>query len=400
MITIDPYEAVDWDTVGRYKSEYHLHSYIDTDVAYLPHEMVDVLTGDGEDQNGNTMPVGEEYEVFGVIDRCEQSPIVWPWTDFESLDEDPRTDGQHDGDFENRDPSEVGPDGVIAVPGEELYVIDEWQQVEHVLSLFSTLDYHELEQSEVRERTDWYDQVLKHDNLWEPEPVMVIAHAKRYYDDPETDWVRYIEDFENYSLEDGLIGLEAVNKNANEGEDLVLWDRLLTKFAPDRMIFGIANDDAGRSDQESGVGLGFDHRFTVTLLHPSEFDPNDQDSSRQATVDAYKRGQMFFVERDSYNPDTEDPPQEPVVTDVTVDGNTITLDADHWNSIEWISKGEVVETGLEITVTEDDAPYVRAELKTNPGATTYTQPWGIEGGDVSAALYDAELNDASLGGSP
>lgn len=55
----------------------------------------------------------------------------------------------------------------------------------------------------------------------------------------------------------------------------------------------------------------------------------------------------------------------------------ITIEVTDYDTIEWISSGEVVSIVRTLSLTSDHAPYVRAHLRNDAGGETSTQPFGI-----------------------
>jgi hypothetical protein len=57
----------------------------------------------------------------------------------------------------------------------------------------------------------------------------------------------------------------------------------------------------------------------------------------------------------------------------------ITIEASHYDSLEWISRGDVVSTDRTISLDPDYLPHVRAHLRNDDGAETSTQPFVLSG---------------------
>lgn len=347
----DPYAAVDWGSAVAHKSEFHNHPR-----GGLPefYQVADLFAADGGDANGNTLESGEEYTVYGVCDKGYHS-MKWPWTD-----QDPP-----------RDPEAKG---VVAFPGAELTVD------EHVSSIFSTVTNDEVDGDQM----DVIGDALAATDHHLPQGLAVVGHPYRYYDDPDAEYDRYVDHFSAFGREEGLVGLEVLNKESTGADgfglgrelpDLRLWDNLLSEFMPGRKIWGYSVDDP----YNYVIGSDVNRRWTAILLEPDAFDPSDQASSRRAAMEAVRDGRTLVCEREGWDAEGTGPPAVPSIDEIAVDGDTITVDATAYDTIRWISDGTVVGTGAEITVTEDEAPYVRAEVwTTDPDAVTGTQPFAIE----------------------
>jgi hypothetical protein len=68
----------------------------------------------------------------------------------------------------------------------------------------------------------------------------------------------------------------------------------------------------------------------------------------------------------------------PSISNIVVNGNTITITGDNYHTIYWIADGKVVATGDSIDVSKYPGinSYVRAELVGETGVA-YTQPFGV-----------------------
>lgn len=354
-VAIDsPYEGLDWDAVENHKSQFHNHP----EKWEEPHRMVDLYHGSGEDDNGNTLAEGDGYTVYAVADMGIR-PILWPWTELSRIE------------GEDRDPEELD---VVAFPGAEIR-----SGIEHFNSLFSVATDQDHDADTQLEAI----KAVLDSPTDTPKNLVTVNHPERYYNDPDDAWEKYVDHFEELSLDDGLLGFEILNRDStnrgfgrDEGMlDLDLWDHLLGEFMPDRNIWGYGVDDAG----EFVIGEEVDIRWTEILLEDEEFDPSNQEDSRQAAMEAMLEGRVFGVEREPWDHDSEDPPATPSIDEVAVEGATVSIEASDYDVIDWISNGEVVDEGDSHDVTPDDVPYVRAEVWNTSDAKSVaiTQPIGV-----------------------
>ena len=364
----NPYDGLDWSEVEHHKSQIHNHP---GDPLSNAHEVIDLYGGDGPDGDGNELSDGEEYTVYGCVNDSNR-PNPWPWPELNDIDED----------WENRDPENVG-GGVVAFPGHET------DQDEHVMALFSTI-WDGL--MTTRFRDDNNREILERDEFGEPEPLSAFAHPGRYSED----WDHWAYPFQQFDREDGLLGLEVFNTASagNLDTNLGIWDGLLSVHAPDRLMWGFGVDDPR---DPYLIGEQVDRGFNTVLLESDDFDPSNQEDSRQAAFEAYLDGRTLAHWRDEWDAETEDPPECPQVNEISVSGQTIEIDATGYDSIEWVSSGDVVGTGDEITVTEEHHPYVRADIRTNPDAGTLTQPFGVDAG-IESTINEGEVHNGSIGG--
>lgn len=346
-IEYDPYEGVDWNAVTHHRCEFHDHVRGAMDE---PADVVDLYHDLG-------------YTVYAVADKGD-APMKWPWTAFSGVD----------GAFEDRNPEELG---VVAFPGCEFTLS------EHVSSLFSTLTHADVEADADRidDRWEQSHRIVDRTDQYVPADVgglAVLAHPIVYYDDPATDWERYRPDFESRTRERGMIGLEAFNRAATLGQDVQLWDRLLTAFAPDRMIWGFGVDDP----VDYVLGKDVDVDWTTVLLDDAEFDPGDQPGSRRAAARAMTAGRTLLHKRPPWDPETTEPATVPRVHSISLDrtGGTITVEASDYDRLEWVSSGEVVSTDETVSLSSEHAPYLRVHLSNDAGGETSSQPFGLVAG--------------------
>jgi hypothetical protein len=180
---------------------------------------------------------------------------------------------------------------------------------------------------------------------------------------------------------DSCLGIEVYNGQVSGATryDRVLWDQLLMRLMPEGVpVWGFANDDSHNTGE---VGR------TAEILLMEE---NTVDNVRACI----ETGAFFACShRDNpLNIDGDRAEPYPSVTNVTVapDKQSITLAADHYTGITWITDGEVV-VGDTLTVDLTDSrikSYVRAQL-VNADGVTCTQPFGVDKGDGYAWESDA-----------
>jgi len=339
----NPYDTVDWETVEQHKSEFHNHRR--GRMVCCASKIIDLYQERG-------------YTVYAAAEKSFEK-MNWPWTELSSVYPD----------FENRDPEAMG---VVAFPGTEWTT----KGIEHVDSLFSTVNDRAVDTDRIEDRSDAIDRTLDREDHHVPGSnggLAVIAHPNRH--GSPGDWQRYEPEFRRRSREAGLLGIEAFNKEAPNNEDIGLWDNLLSAFAPERMIWGFSVDDP----HEYRVGHDVDIRWTTLLLDETEFDPSDQVGSRKAAAAAMREGRTLIHQREEWNDEEESAPVVPTVESILVDeaAGEITIEASDATVIQWFSNGSVVETGETISLSPEHVPYVRAHLWSARGQTS-TQPIGLE----------------------
>ena len=384
-ISYNPYEGVIWSDLTMPEAgippkwEGHCHPRASAPHPYnKPHGVIDLYSGDIADDDGND--IVEPYTLFGPT--FSDDPSYWPWSALTDLSSE----------FEDRDPETVRDgDGVIACPTGEMHF------GVHTTCLFWGGDFTDIRLGGIPEKLR--DPVTK-SNLGEPGAIVGFAHPHRYWagDKPTgRDYEQYLFNMEGMLNHDGAIVMELFSRLGGfPTRDIILWDKLLTDFATEGLIWGLGHDDpveASGQNRLYRVGDSVDCRWTSVLLHNDEFDVSDQSSSRQATHDAIKDGRIFAHERNRWDPDSETPADPPMPTEIDVNDESITIEYDDGSGgetvVKWISSGEVVTTGPTITLDDSHFPYVRAQLETGSNidtesvidedidAITATQPWMI-----------------------
>ena len=169
-----------------------------------------------------------------------------------------------------------------------------------------------------------------------------------------------------------VLGMEVFNHGNRYSTDRARYDRLLTYFAPDRRILGFSNDDA---HEVARAGYNFD----MLLLNAASID----DVTEAATKSAIQKGEFFFgyFRKSADCPEgyvlKKDASEMPRINSITVNPETleISVNAENFDTAEWISCSEVVGGNLSINVADKGLKrYVRLVLK-NKTAELHTQPF-------------------------
>ena len=170
---------------------------------------------------------------------------------------------------------------------------------------------------------------------------------------------------------ESCLGIEIYNgSDGVTRQDRVLWDQLLMRLMPEkRPVWGFSNDDSHN--------LGDIGRTAEILFMPSNTADNVRTSIETGAFLACSRRDRIRLPE--FTGDKDKP--YPGITSIVVEGNTITLEANNYDTIEWIADGEIVGTGLSIDLTNPKiTSYVRAQL-IGDGGITATQPFGVDKGD-------------------
>jgi hypothetical protein len=131
---------------------------------------------------------------------------------------------------------------------------------------------------------------------------------------------------------------------------------------PERPVWGYSNDDM---HSLSRLGRNWSLMILPELTHES-------------VRHGMESGLSFFV----YAPDGHQGPPVPVIETIEVNSRkgTIVIVASGYETIRWISEGEVVsnESTIDLDNLENPGGYLRAELS-GPGSTIInTQPFGVK----------------------
>ena len=196
------------------------------------------------------------------------------------------------------------------------------------------------------------------------------------------------------------LGLEIINNTDNcTRADRELWDELLQVVIPKgRNIWGFADDD---SEYRSEVGRSFE------LFPLAE---NNEANVKEAMIN----GAFFAASKYQKNPqrvnEIDGDGLVPLVTDISVDGNKITVECDEnrgCDTIEWVADGKVIKTdnsgSCSYTIDLGDYQnelgcYVRFVLKSAAHGVTYSQPFELKyEGRVDKEIPSSPIPDNFIG---
>ncbi len=345
---INPYADVNWETYSQHKANLHTHTRMhrfredgasvfrtglihaqDGTILQEPQEGYDNKNRhpDYEAAKGRGLHGGSDgslsppakidaYQSRGytILALTDHNVVTWPWQDY------------------GRDPESLG---MLAVQGCEP------SRHHHMGSYFN----------DSNGPTGNVEESIR--AVGERNGLAVLFHPGRYKE--TDDW--YVELYEKY---EHLIGLEVYNQGDRYPNDRELWDRLLTQLMPYRPVWGASNDDAHSIGQ---VG----RNWQVFLL---------PELNEQALRYAMRHGHSFFSYAPLGHPEDGGDPA-PVIQSITVKDveGTIEIKASGYESIEWISAGQVIAEG-HLFDAKGHQGYVRAQLIGETGRT-YTQPFFI-----------------------
>ncbi len=388
QVVLNPYQSIDWATVGRYKAALHVHT-LQSDGRYMPDEVIHAYRDAGfkilaitdhdwhhpnlHVLNGNLSGTRWSPYPLAPIPANYPANTTWPWTS-----------------FGGSDPSTLGMVGIQA--GELTFR-------HHINSYFS--DYGVWYERTGRDapyggivdatgREVWEDDQLI--SIRDKGGLAILNHpglpdSFTWWERKPLDW--YVERFQIHDPS-YLVGMEVTNAAPkHELYDEGLWDQLLSRFMPHRPIWGFGNDDNHVLKTKISYNL-----FLMDELTSA--------SVRKALLD----GQFLFTKSTAhadYTSSNVNVDVFPIVKSITLDpaAGTITIDAAGHDEIRWISspmstspsedyrtsdtpwdQGRVVHTGatLDLRRTPHIRHYVRAEILRRDGESlhrVFTNPFGI-----------------------
>ena len=345
-VAVNAYDGVDWETVGRYKANFHTHTSQSFDTQFTTTQVVDLYHGAG-------------YEILALTDHDSNS---FPWTMFDLFNPD----------ADNRDPETLG---MLTIPGNELSKdnTNSWNEstggdFNHHNDFFTGRKGQEF--ASLRESYAYTNALGG---------MQIINHPGQYWslDKTYTPGEKNSPEWhaENFTMFKSLVGLEVYNQGNRRPNDRILWDQILNITMPMRPVWGYSCDDTHTREQ-------YFRNYQFMLMPELSVD---------ALKDAMKNGRQYF----SYEFTGSGEAKAPRIQSISVDNvaNTITIDADT-PEIYWIystdknqsvgagsRRSTVVGIGKTFDFNGFQGSYVRALLKNEYGETC-TQPFGFVDEDV------------------
>jgi len=363
--TIDsPYASVDWDTYGQYKADFHAHSN-ESDGSPQPYETIEEHYKKGYDILALT-----DHNVCNTTWNRKDDPTG---KDREYLTDKRLSEITYGTDRDNR--------GMVAIMNS-----DEQSVSDHLNTFFTPFNN---EQGATLE-----SNIAKTQELG---GICHINHPGRYTggkktsgtageeasNNPET-IKKYTDLFMKY---DAVVGMEIINKlDGDSYSDRILWDNILKETMPEgRFVWGFSNDDT-----HSTAATG--HSYNMMLL-PSNNPENVRKSMENGTFYASAK----VAKREGYtitDLSVINDYQPPIITNIQVDNDedTITINGEYYNQVEWIADGKVIATGNTIDLNDHEGEinsYVRAQLKGNEGIS-FTQPFGVTTANSGNAAVETD----------
>lgn len=365
--TIDsPYKNVNWETFGQYKADFHAHSN-ESDGSPQPFETVEEHYRKG-------------YDVLALTDH-NVTNTTWNRKD------DPTGKGRTYLTDERYNEITNGTDrggrGMVAIKNS-----DEQSQSDHLNTFFTPFN------NEAGATLE--SNIAKCQELG---GICHINHPGRYTGGKNTSGTagedasnnpatiqKYVDLFMKY---DSCVGMEIINKlDGDSYSDRILWDNILEETMEEgRFVWGFSNDDT-----HSNAATG--HSYNMMLMPE-----NTATNVRAAMESGAFYASAKVAKREGYtntNIDEINSYQPPVITNISVDDaeDTITIEGNYYNTVEWIADGEIIATGNTIDLNDYEGKinsYVRAQLKGNEGIS-FTQPFGVKSDIAGKANLSVDKN--------
>lgn len=325
----DPYAEVDWNNHEWYKANFHTHTTC-SDGRMNPHTVVD-----------------KYYELgYSILALTDHNNVTYPWTSFSEMEASDaslkRLENEEleesDVEYEDRDPQKMG---MLAIQGNEL------SRHHHMGSYFSNHNDTKTEEESLKATAA-------------KNGLVMFNHPGRY---TRRDSVKYSVDWYVDFLQryNHLIGIEIYNQGDRYPNDRELYDAILSRMMPDRPVWAYSNDDM----HHSGT-LGQNWNLMVLPELTEEW-----------VRKGMQQGRSFYI----YSPSGHNGPELPQIQEVKVNNRKglIEINAIGYDSIRWISDGEVVHRGGQLLLKDQYGieKYVRAEIFGPGNSIIGTQPFGI-----------------------
>ncbi len=295
VIISNPYKEIDWGKIKRYKANLHIHTN-ESDGKFSPEEVVNLY----------------KNRTYSILSITDHNKFVY-----------------------------VEVSDIFLIKGVEI-----GKKQHHILSYFSFKIPENLENIDE-------DEILK--NI-DKKGFSVFAHPGRYK--KEIEW--YVKFFNKY---ENLIGIEVLNPSVQikVGKiygDTDIWDEILKRTMPYRVVWGFANDDF--------------HDLRQFSINWNEF--LIENLTEKEIKEAMKNGKFYMCSAIlGYD--------MPYIKNISIDEKKgiIKIDALNYKKIKWISNGELVAQGNEINFRKNEKirKYIRVEIYGEKGYI-YLNPFGIK----------------------
>ena len=363
-----PYETVDWDTFNQYKTQLHAHTlYSDggMDVKDVVEEYY-----------------RQDYDILAITDHgvvnkgWDEMPEMLPIIGYNKLfyDLSPVSKERYE-----EITTGVGRDGrpmLDVNQGIEMNGVV--MRKNHVNGFFCGAF-----QGDWGEEEDYISPIKA---THEAGGISFIAHPGDFYSingnrerAEDYDYLKiYIEPLLEY---ESCVGVEIFNeRDTVAGADRIIWDNVLMYTVPrGKVAWGFSNDD---SHVIENIGV------TAEIMLMPEL-------SNEALRTAMENGTFFAcsrIARNELGDEFEGTGEYAKIERINVDEeqDIITVTANNYETIEWVSDGEIIATGNTFNLRENSeklGSYVRFQIK-NEGGIVMSQPFVCDDGNMEAKIVE------------